>query len=105
VFQQLGSRGSTPCLGHTASSGWCKTDCTHTFEPARALEGLRVHLVNNVLPEHLQDPAPYELPYGMHPDALANELLARYVARVALDLSSPPPSSIPRSAGVPTLSE
>jgi hypothetical protein len=46
--------------------------------------GLQVHLVSNIIPEYVRDASPYVLPYDGHPNAHADDLVARYVAGVVL---------------------
>jgi hypothetical protein len=46
--------------------------------------GVRLHLVSDVLPGFQRDASPYELRYDGHPNAHADDLLARYVAGTIL---------------------
>jgi hypothetical protein len=43
---------------------------------------IKVYLINDILPEHKQDPSKYQLSkYDKHPNLLANEMIANYVTK------------------------
>ena len=53
--------------------------------------GVTIHSVEDILPNHTANPAPYQLSplYDHHPNAAANDLIARYVVREILGNRAP----------------
>ena len=54
-----------------------------------------VHQIHNILPGYAEDPSPYEIPIDHHPNAIAHDAIARFVARELLGVPDPGPDIRP----------